>query len=79
MRSHPPVSPFPPRTGLAGAIDDAIARLVELRQREICAKTPDPGSSAAMRLEDLGVDAASIDMAKVVDFGRRLTAIGGPR
>lgn len=35
--------------------------------------------AAVMRLEDLGVDAAVIDMATVVDFGRALGAIGGPR
>jgi hypothetical protein len=54
MRSTTPVSPFPPRSGLAGAIDDAIARLVELRQREICAKTPDEDSPTDLRaLADL--------------------------
>jgi prophage antirepressor-like protein len=32
--------------------------------------------SAAMRLDDLGVDVSSIDLAAVLDFGRRLKAIG---
>ena len=32
--------------------------------------------SAALRLEDLGVDVTAISMASVLDFGRRLKAIG---